>query len=59
MKMVLKEIRESGVNLKIIRKKPLVTSDKVDLAFNEANQLMAIFLKSIETANGNDDRIKK
>ena len=59
MKMVLKEVRESRVNLKIIKKKPLLVNEKVDLAFNEASQLMAIFLKSIETARGNDERLKK
>lgn len=59
MKMVLKEIRESRVNLKIIRRKPVVVHEKVELAFNEANQLMAIFLKSIETAKRNDNRTKK
>ena len=59
MKLVLKEVRESRVNLKIIKKKPLLVNEKVDLAFNEANQLMAIFLKSIETAKGNDERLKK
>jgi four helix bundle protein len=59
MKMVLKEVRESRVNLKIIKKKPLLVNEKVDLAFNEANQLMAIFLKSIETAKENDERLKK
>ncbi len=50
IKMVLKEIRESRVNLKIIQRKPLLVHEKVQLAFSEANQLMAIFLKSIETA---------
>ena len=59
MKMVLKEIRESRVNLKIIKRKPVVVHQKIDIAFNEANQLMAIFLKSIETAKGNDERVKK
>ncbi len=59
MKMTLKEIRESLVNLKIIRRKPVVAHEKVEMAFNEANQLMAIFLKSIETAKSNDKRIKK
>ena len=59
MKMVLKEIRESRVNLKIIRRKPVVVHGKVELAFDEANQLMAIFLKSIETAKGNDERRHK
>jgi four helix bundle protein len=53
MKMVLKEIRESRVNLKIIKRKPVIINDKVDKAFNEANELMAIFLKSIETAKQN------
>jgi len=59
MKMVLKEIRESRVNLKIIKRKPVVIHEKVEFAFNESNQLMAIFLKSIETAKGNDERLKK
>jgi four helix bundle protein len=53
MKVVLKEIRESRVNLKIIKRKPVIVNDKVDKAFNEANELMAIFLKSIETAKQN------
>jgi len=59
MKMVLKEIRESRVNLKIIKRKPVLVHPKVEMAFNEANQLMAIFLKSIETAKSNDERLKK
>ncbi len=58
MKMVLKEIRESRVNLKIIKRKPLLQHEKVDLAFNEASQLMAIFLKSIETAKNNSGKPK-
>jgi len=59
MKMVLKEIRESGVNLKIIKRKPVVTNQKVEIAFNESNELMAIFLKSVETAKNNNERRKK
>src|SRR5580698_5696885 len=54
MKVVLKEIRESRVNLRIIKQKPVAQNEKIDLALNEANQLMAIFLKSIETAKAND-----
>ena len=50
MKVVLKEIRESRVNLRIIIEKPVITNEKVQIAFKEANELMAIFLKSIETA---------
>ena len=53
MKMVLKEIRESRVNLKIIIRKPVVINVKVEKAFKEANELMAIFLKSIDTAKLN------
>jgi hypothetical protein len=53
MKVVLKEIRESRVNLRIIIEKPVIANEKVQIAFNEVNQLMAIFLKSIETANQN------
>lgn len=59
MKLVLKEIRESRVNLKIIKRKPVVVHEKVEIAFNESNELMAIFLKSIETAKNNDERRKK
>ena len=57
-KMVLKEIRESRVNLKIIKRKPVVVHEKIEQASDEANQLMAIFLKSIETAKSNNERIK-
>jgi four helix bundle protein len=59
MKLVLKEIRESRVNLKIIKRKPVVVHEKVEIAFNESNELMAIFLKSIETAKNNDERRQK
>lgn len=53
MKLVLKEIRETRVNLRIIQQKPVIQHIKVETALNEANQLMAIFLKSIETAKNN------
>lgn len=53
MRMVLKEIKETRINLKIIKRKPVVVNPKVDIAFNEANELMAIFIKSIETAISN------
>ena len=46
MKVVLKEIRESRVNLRIIIEKPVVANAKVQIAFKEANELMAIFLKN-------------
>jgi four helix bundle protein len=53
MKVVLKEIRESRINLRIIIEKPVITNEKVQIVFKEANELMAIFLKSIETAKQN------
>lgn len=53
MRMVLKEIKETRINLKIIKRKPVIIHQKVDVAFNEANELMAIFIKSIETAIAN------
>lgn len=59
IKLVLKEVRECRVNLKIIKRKPVIVHEKVDIALNEANQLMAIFLKSIETARGNIEASKK
>ena len=54
MKLVLKKIRETRVNLRIILEKPLLTDEKVHLALKECNELMAIFLKSIETAKKNN-----
>jgi four helix bundle protein len=53
MRMVLKEIKETRINLKIIKRKPVLVHQKVDIAFNEVNELMAIFIKSVETAKGN------
>lgn len=54
MKITLKEIRETRVNLKIIQRKPLIIHQKIDQALNEVSQLLAIFLKSIETAKKNE-----
>jgi four helix bundle protein len=53
MKVVLKEIRESRVNLKIICRKPVVVNEKTGTCLKEANELMAIFMKSIDTAKKN------
>ena len=59
LKMVLKEIKESRVNIKIIRKKPFLAHAKVEMGYSESGELMAIFLKSIETAKSNNDKLKK
>lgn len=54
MKLVLKEIRETRVNLRIISEKPIIVNVLVAAALNECNELMAIFLKSIDTAKSNN-----
>ena len=54
MKVVLKEIRETRINLMIIIRKPVIVNEKVNRALNEGNQLMAIFLTSIATAKSNN-----
>ena len=54
MKVVLKELRESSVCLKIIdRTKLYKTEIKIENALKESNKLISIFVKSIETAQGN------
>ena len=53
MKLVLKELRETRITLRIINEKPIVENEKVINALNECNQLIGIFSKSIETARNN------
>ncbi|MEP7165353.1 MAG: four helix bundle protein [Ferruginibacter sp.] len=53
IRIVLKEIRESGINLRIICEKPILQNEKVIITLKECNELMAIFLKSVETAKKN------
>ena len=54
MKIILKELRESLISLKIIERKMLYDLEKAAAAKNECNQLVAIFVKSIETAKKNN-----
>jgi four helix bundle protein len=54
MKVILKELRESMISLKIIEQKAIHNIDKTVAAKNECNQLIAIFVKSIETAKKNN-----
>ena len=50
IKIVLKELRETFVCLKIIHRTKLYKSeDKIRLALKENNELIAIFVKSAET----------
>ena len=54
IKICLKELKESFIALQIIKRKPLITEyPNLDLCISECKELIAIFLKSIETANLN------
>ena len=54
MKIVLKELRETFINLKIIERTKLYkTHHQIEKAKEENNQLISIFVKSIETAQKN------
>ncbi|MCD4792652.1 MAG: four helix bundle protein [Bacteroidales bacterium] len=54
IKIVLKELRETLVCLKIIIRKPLITPEsKLSPIIKENNELIAIFMKSVETASKN------
>lgn len=59
LKILLKELRESLVALKIIKRVPLISKiDLLEKALVECNELIAIFVKSIETAKKNNDKRK-
>ena len=54
MKVALKELRETQVWLEIIKRKPLCDpSDRVDPLLEECNELIAVFVTSINTAQKN------
>ena len=54
MKLSLKELRESLISLKIIKLKSYVADiQKVDELLVENNELISIFVKSIQTAKDN------
>lgn len=55
MKVILKELRETRVCLKLIKRKPLLPLESIEKEIKENNELIAIFLKSIETAKKNRD----
>ena len=56
MKVVLKELRESFICLKIIHRTGLYKTEmKMENALIENNELISIFVKSIETAQNNLD----
>lgn len=53
IKIALKELRESRINLRIIKEKPLIKNKKINISLKEVNELIAIFTSSIETAKNN------
>jgi four helix bundle protein len=53
MKILLKELRESRITLRIINEKPIVKDTKIELTLKECNELIGIFTKSVETAKKN------
>jgi len=56
MKMLLKELRETRISLRIINEKPVIQHEKIQTALKECNELKGIFTKSVETANKNKVR---
>ena len=51
MKIALKELRETYINLKILAKKKCLSDEStLKKAMNENNELISIFVKSISTA---------
>ena len=57
LKILLKELSETLVSLKIIKKVPLTKKiDLVEKALTKCNELISIFVKSIETAKKNNDK---
>jgi four helix bundle protein len=53
MKVLLKELRETRICLRIICEKLLIKSLQASGALDECNQLIGIFTKSVETARKN------
>ena len=59
LKILLKELRESLVALKIIKKVSLTKKiELVEKGIIECNELISIFVKSIETAKRNNPKSK-
>ncbi len=60
IKIVLKELRETFICLELIKRSHLLKDEiGLDKALNENNQLIAIFVKSVETAQTNNELERK
>lgn len=53
LKIGLKELRESSTNMKIIKRKPLLDDPILDKSLIECEELISIFVKSIQTTKIN------
>ncbi len=56
LKIGLKELRETHVCLRMIKKKPLLIGNNIDDAISECDQLIAIITSSINTAIRNNKK---
>ena len=56
MKIGLKELRETAVCLKIIMKAELLENERLVALLSEANELISIFVTSINTARRNMEK---
>ena len=57
LSIILKELRESHINMKLIRQNCLcIDLGVLDKAIDENNQLICIFVKSIQTVRGKMDK---
>jgi four helix bundle protein len=60
IKIALKELRETNICLKIIHRAKLYKlEDKINSALTESNELISIFVKSVETAQKNNKNQKE
>jgi four helix bundle protein len=55
-KVILKELRETKVCLKLIKRKSFLSEERLSKELQENDELIAIFLKSIATAEKNRKR---
>jgi four helix bundle protein len=53
IKIVLKELRETFICLKIIKRSGILSGLNLEKALKENNELISIFVKSVETAQKN------
>lgn len=58
LKMTLKELRETRVNLRIIKEKPIINNEMLEKSMMEVNELMAIFIKSVQTSKAKQVQFK-